>query len=52
MAKLAIAPDWLAGILSPATACFDRAGKLPPYARQGVGHVWLIDPGLRTVQAC
>lgn len=46
-----IAPDWLAEILSPATARFDRAEKLPLYARWGVGHVWLIDPDLRTLEA-
>lgn len=45
------APDWLAEILSPSTARFDRAEKLPLYARWGVGHVWLIDPDLRTLEA-
>jgi Uma2 family endonuclease len=44
-------PDWLAEILSPSTARFDRAEKLPLYARWGVGHVWLIDPDLRTLEA-
>ncbi len=45
-------PDWLAEILSPLTARFDRADKLPLYARWGVGHAWLIDPDLRTLEAC
>ena len=46
-----LAPDWLAEILSPATARFDRTEKLPLYARWGVGHVWMIDPDLRTLEA-
>lgn len=46
-----LAPDWLAEILSPATARVDRTEKLPLYARWGVGHVWLVDPELRTLEA-
>ncbi|MDW8323946.1 MAG: Uma2 family endonuclease [Burkholderiales bacterium] len=46
-----LAPDWVAEILSPSTERFDRAEKLPLYARWGVGHVWLIDPELRTLEA-
>ncbi len=45
-----LAPDWLAEILSPATARLDRSEKLPLYARWGVGHVWLVDPELRTLE--
>lgn len=50
-AWFSLPPDWLAEILSPSTARFDRAEKLPLYARWGVGHVWLIDPDLRTLEA-
>lgn len=46
-----LAPDWLCEILSPATARVDRIEKLPIYARWGVGHAWLIDPDLRTLEA-
>ncbi|MFN3595530.1 MAG: Uma2 family endonuclease, partial [Thiobacillaceae bacterium] len=46
-----LAPDWLAEILSPATARVDRTEKLPLYARWGVKHVWLVDPDLRTLEA-
>ncbi|MFN3595529.1 MAG: Uma2 family endonuclease, partial [Thiobacillaceae bacterium] len=45
-----LAPDWLAEILSPATARVDRTEKLPLYARWGVKHVWLVDPDLRTLE--
>ncbi len=43
-------PDWLAEVLSPSTARIDRADKLPIYAREGVGWVWLLDPLARTLE--
>jgi Uma2 family endonuclease len=46
-----MSPDWVCEILSPATARSDRVEKLPIYAAFGVGHVWLIDPELRTQEA-
>jgi Uma2 family endonuclease len=46
-----LAPDWLCEVLSPSTAKGDRVEKLPIYASFGVGHVWLIDPTLRTLEA-
>ncbi len=45
-----LAPDWVCEILSPGTARFDRAEKLPLYLRQGVKHAWLVDPDLRTLE--
>lgn len=45
-----LAPDWVCEILSPGTARSDRVNKLPIYARQGVGHAWLVDPELRTLE--
>lgn len=45
-----LAPDWVCEVLSPATAAVDRADKVPIYAREGVRHVWLIDPLLRTLE--
>jgi len=47
-----LAPDWVCEVLSPSTAATDRAGKLPIYARERVGHVWLVDPIARTLEAC
>ncbi len=38
------APDWLCEVLSPSTSRVDRFRKLPIYAREGVSHVWLLDP--------
>lgn len=50
-AWFALAPDWVCEVLSPATAQTDRSLKLPIYAEQGVGHCWLVDPLLRTLEA-
>ncbi|CAM3259671.1 Putative restriction endonuclease domain-containing protein [Corallococcus soli] len=45
-----MAPDWLCEVLSPSTARLDRVRKLPAYAREGVKHVWLVDPLQRTLE--
>ena len=45
-----LAPDWVCEVLSPATARLDRLKKLAIYAREGVGHAWLVDPGLETLE--
>jgi len=37
-------PDWLAEVLSPATASHDQVVKLPVYERAGVPEVWLVHP--------
>ena len=44
-----LAPDWACEVTSPSTAAKDRAKKLPIYAREGVRHVWLVDPLERTL---
>lgn len=43
-------PDWVCEILSPSTASSDRVKKMPFYARCGIGHAWLVDPILRTLE--
>lgn len=43
-------PDWVCEVLSPSTAKLDRADKLPIYAREQVGFVWLVDPLARTLE--
>jgi Uma2 family endonuclease len=45
-----LAPDWVCEVLSPRTATLDRASKLPIYAREKVGHVWLVDPERRSLE--
>lgn len=44
------APDWICEILSPGTARIDRAVKMPIYAEQALSWLWLIDPGLHTLE--
>ena len=46
-----VVPDWVCEILSPATARYDRGPKMRLYVEHGVGHCWLIDPTLRTLEA-
>jgi Uma2 family endonuclease len=43
------APDWLAEVLSPSTAGYDRTLKIPAYERAAVAEVWLINSSDRTV---
>ncbi len=45
-----LAPDWICEVLSPSTAKIDRSDKLTIYAREGVGHAWLLDPVARTLE--
>jgi Uma2 family endonuclease len=45
-----LAPDWVCEIISPSTAALDRARKVGIYAREQVGHAWLVDPIARTLE--
>jgi len=45
-----LAPDWICEVLSPSTEAIDRTKKLKIYARERVGHVWLIAPLLQTLE--
>jgi Uma2 family endonuclease len=45
-----LAPDWVCEVLSPSTERIDRTKKLKIYAREQVGHAWLIDPSARTLE--
>jgi Uma2 family endonuclease len=49
-AAFTLAPDWVCEVLSPSTAALDRGMKLPVYGREGVRHVWLMDPEARTLE--
>ncbi len=46
-----LVPDWVCEVLSPSTARFDRAEKMPLYAHYGVSYCWLVDPDLLTLEA-
>jgi Uma2 family endonuclease len=48
--EITLAPDWACEVLSPSTFRVDRTRKLPIYHREGVGHVWLIDPVLKALE--
>ncbi len=51
VAAFELAPDWVCDVLSPSTGARDRTTKMPIYARDRVGHLWLVDPTLRTLEA-
>ena len=44
-------PDWVCEVLSPSTRKLDLHAKRPVYAREGVAHLWLVDPVDRTLEA-
>ena len=46
-----LAPDWVCEILSPWTRRLDLEAKRPVYAREGVRHLWLVDPAERMLEA-
>jgi Uma2 family endonuclease len=45
-----LAPDWVCEVLSPSTARIDRTVKKQIYAREGVEHLWLVEPVLRILE--
>jgi Uma2 family endonuclease len=47
---LSLAPDWVCEVASPSTEQIDRVRKLPIYAREGVAHVWLLNPTTKTLE--
>ncbi|MBN1207847.1 MAG: Uma2 family endonuclease [Myxococcaceae bacterium] len=50
VAALTLAPDWVCEVLSPSTEALDRARKMGSYAREGVKHLWLVDPHPRMLE--
>jgi Uma2 family endonuclease len=44
-----LAPDWACEILSERTRRMDKGQKMRTYAREGVRHVWQVDPLARTL---
>lgn len=49
-AFITIPPDWTCEVLSKSTTRVDRTKKLPIYAREKVGHVWLADAQTRLIE--
>jgi Uma2 family endonuclease len=45
-----LAPDWVCEVVSPSTARIDRTRKMRVYAREGVPHLWLVDPLARSLE--
>ncbi|MEP7123070.1 MAG: Uma2 family endonuclease [Byssovorax sp.] len=45
-----VAPDWVCEVISPRTERVDRGKKMRIYRREGVKHVWLLSPLLRTLE--
>lgn len=46
-----VTPDWVCAILSDSTRRKDLGPKRELYARQGVPHLWLIDPAAQVLEA-
>lgn len=49
-ASFALAPDWVCEVLSPSTLVLDRGLKMGVYAREGVKHLWLVDPAAHMLE--
>ena len=47
---LDVAPDWVCEVVSPSTESIDRGRKLRIYAREGVAHLWLVNPIAKTLE--
>lgn len=43
-------PDWICEVLSPSTEALDRTVKMPVYAREGVRHLWFLNPLSRSLE--
>ena len=46
-----IAPDWVCETMADSTRGLDLNGKRPVYAREGIPHLWLVEPTDRTLEA-
>lgn len=44
-----LAPDWACEVLSDRTRRRDKGAKMRIYAREGVRHLWLVEPVARTI---
>jgi Uma2 family endonuclease len=44
------APDWVCEVISPSTGRIDRSRKMRIYAREGVAHLWFVEPLVKTLE--
>ncbi|MCY4007048.1 MAG: Uma2 family endonuclease [Rhodobacteraceae bacterium] len=51
VAYFEIVPDWVCEVLSPSTRRIDQNEKRTIYAREGVAHLWFVDPATKTLEA-
>jgi Uma2 family endonuclease len=49
-AYVTLPPDWVCEVLSDSTRGIDRGVKMRIHAREGVPHVWLVDPIVRMLE--
>lgn len=50
VAAFTLPPDWVCEVVSPRTGTIDRGRKMRIYARECIGHLWIVDPILRTLE--
>jgi Uma2 family endonuclease len=50
VAAFTLAPDWVCEVISPSTGRIDRSRKMRIYAREGVAHLWIVEPIQRTLE--
>lgn len=50
VAAFELVPDWVCEVISPSTSAIDRGRKMRVYAREGVRHLWIVDPILKTLE--
>ena len=49
-AYFTVASDWVCEVLSPSTRQLDKSEKRDLYAREGVRHLWFVDPDARMLE--
>jgi len=50
LAFFELVPDWACEVASPSTVHIDRVRKMNLYAREGLRHLWLVDPLARVLE--
>ncbi len=50
VAAFTLPPDWVCEVVSPRTGAIDRGRKMRIYARERIGHLWIVDPIVRTLE--